>query len=93
VLLVGRRVEGVPEPLWSELRQLAGLAGARLAVAPAAAKLTGGAGAYLASYLFVVVDVRLGRVVWRGRAQGAAAATPEAAFLRAASTAIPEVMR
>jgi hypothetical protein len=86
--LVGERVEVVPDPMRAELRTLAGLTGCRLAVAPAAARIAGSAGAYVATYVLAVVDTRIGRVVWRGRVVGPAAATPEAAFAAAAGTAL-----
>lgn len=86
--LVRRGEQGIPDPLWAELRTLAALAGARLAVAPAAAKLAGTPGAYVASYLLVVVDTRVGQVIWRGRAVGVSAATPEAALRSAAGTVV-----
>ncbi|OGT96719.1 MAG: hypothetical protein A3I79_00060 [Gemmatimonadetes bacterium RIFCSPLOWO2_02_FULL_71_11] len=86
--LVGRTVQGVPDPLWAELRTLAGLTGARMAVAPAAARITGRPGAYIVSYVLVVVDTRVGQVVWRSRSTGSPAATPEAAFASAALAAL-----
>ena len=78
----------MPDPLWAELRTLAGLTGARMAVAPAAARITGRPGAYIVSYVLVVVDTRVGQVVWRSRSTGSPAATPEAAFASAASAAV-----
>lgn len=86
--LVGRKVQAVPDPLWAGLRTLAGLTGARLAVAPAAARITGRPGAYVVSYVLVVVDTRVGQVVWRSRSTGSPAATPEAAFASAARAAL-----
>lgn len=86
--LVGRKVQAVPDPLWAGLRTLAGLTGARLAVAPAAARITGRPGAYVVSYVLVVVDTRVGQVVWRSRSTGSPAATPEAAFASAALAAL-----
>jgi hypothetical protein len=88
VYLVGRKVEAMTDPLWAEVRTLAGLTGARMVVAPAAAKLSGRMGAYVASYVLVVADTRVGQVVWRSRVTGSPAGTPEAAFASAASTAI-----
>jgi hypothetical protein len=88
VYLVGRDVRGVPDPLWAELRTLAALTGARMAVAPAAAKIGGRPGAYVASYVLVVADTRVGQVIWRSRATGLPAATPEAAFASAALAAL-----
>jgi hypothetical protein len=87
--LAGPRVEQVPEPLASTLRSLAALSGARIAVVPAAARLSGRPGAYTATFVFAAVDARLNMVIWRGRTAGAPAETPEAALAGAARVAIP----
>jgi hypothetical protein len=87
--LLGRKVEQMADPLWSDVRTLMAFIGARNAVAPAGVKLEYGGGAYTASYVLVLVDARTGKVLWRGRSDGRAAATPGAALLSAASAAIP----
>jgi len=86
--LLGARVESMADPLWSELRALMGLTGARIAVAPAGVKIDRRGGAFTASYVLVMVDARTGQVAWRGRtdAQGA---TPEAALAAAAAATVP----
>lgn len=87
------RTERVPEPLWSAVRTLTGLTGARLAIVPAAAKIAGTEGAVTASYVFVLMDARVGRVVWRGRSVGAASSTLEAALASAAGAAVAGLVR
>jgi hypothetical protein len=87
--LVGSRVDAVPDPLWSQLRTLSALTGARYAVVPAAVQISGRPGAYAASYVLVAVDARTGQVAWRGRSTGRAAATPQAALALAAAAAAP----
>ena len=87
--LLARRVEAVPDPLWSSLRALGAVTGARWAVVPVAARLEGREGAINASFVFALLDPRLGRVVWRGRVSGPAAATAEAALAAAAAAAVP----
>jgi hypothetical protein len=87
--LLGRKVEQMADPLWSDVRTLMAFMGARNAVAPAGVKLEYQGGAFTASYVLVLVDARTGKVLWRGRADGRAAATPKAALLSAASAAIP----
>jgi hypothetical protein len=77
------------DPLWSDVRTLMAFMGARTAVAPAGVKLEVRGGSFTASYVLVMVDARTGKVLWRGRADGAAAATPGAALLNAASAAVP----
>jgi hypothetical protein len=89
--LLASRVEAVPDPLWSSLRALAALSGARMALIPAAVRLDGAEGAIRASYVFALVDARLGQMVWRGRVTGPAAATPEAALVVAAAHAVPSL--
>jgi hypothetical protein len=91
--LLARKVEVVPDPLWSSLRALAALTGARMAVIPVAAKLDGREGAVGASYVIAIVDARLGQMVWRGRVVGPSSATAEAALLAAAAAAVPGGIR
>jgi len=91
--LIGTRVETVPDPLWSEVRTLSAMMGARYAIVPAAVRIAGAAGAYRASYVLVAVDARTGQVVWRGRTDGAAAASPEAALARAAGAVVLSPLR
>jgi hypothetical protein len=90
--LVSPQVSEVPDPLWSDIRLLAALTDARFALVPAAVKVGGAPGAVTASLVLVAVDARTGRVVWRGRSESGAAATPEAALARAAAAAIPAVL-
>jgi hypothetical protein len=87
--LAGPRVEQVPEPLASTIRSLAALSGTRIAVVPAAARVSGRPGAYTATFVFAAVDARLNVVIWRGRTAGAPAETPEDALAGAARAAVP----
>ena len=91
--LLARKVEVVPDPLWSSLRALAALTGARMAVIPVAVKLDGREGAVSASYVIAIVDCRLGQMVWRGRVVGPSSATAEAALLAAAAAVVPSGIR
>ncbi len=91
--LLAKRVEGIPDPLWSSIRTLGALSGARMAVIPVAVRLAGRTGAVSATYAVAVVDVRIGQMVWRGRVTGPDAATPEAAFRAAAAAAVPSGIR
>ena len=78
----------VPDPIFAEMRTLAAITGARFAVIPAGARLLKATGGYTAEYVLVVADARTGNVLWRGRALGRAAATPEGALSAAAGTVI-----
>jgi len=91
--LLARKVEVIPDPLWSSLRALAALTGARMAVIPVAVKLDGSGGAVGASYVIAIVDTRLGQMAWRGRVVGPPSATAEAALLAAAAAAVPSGIR
>jgi hypothetical protein len=91
VYLAPRRVESVPEPLWSQLRALAAITGARLAVVPAVVRIEGSAGQLGAMYLLAVADSRTGLVVWRGRVVGSRAASAEAALASAAGAVLTGV--
>lgn len=84
--------EQVPEPLWSEIRTLAALTGARFAVVPAVARISGTTGAFVGTFVLVAVDARTGRIVWRGRSESAASPTAELALSRAAAAALPNVL-
>ncbi|HWO87931.1 MAG TPA: hypothetical protein VNL98_02145 [Gemmatimonadales bacterium] len=86
--IVSPRLAQVPDPLWSQLRSLAALTGARYAIVPPAVRFTGSPGAVRASYLLAAVDTRTGAVVWRGRLVGSAQASAEAALAAAAATAV-----
>ncbi|MEK6768902.1 MAG: hypothetical protein AABY85_07945 [Gemmatimonadota bacterium] len=88
VHLAGPRVQRVPEPLWSGIRTLVAMTGARMAIVPAVVRITGHPGALTAEYVLVVVDARIGEVLWRGRVVGAASSTAEAALARAAGAAV-----
>jgi len=83
--LMGSGVESLTDPLWSQLRAMEGLTGARIAVAPAGVKLERRAGSWVATYVLVMADSRTGKLQWRGRTDGAPAATPEAALHSAAA--------
>jgi hypothetical protein len=83
--LAGAEVERVPDPLWSFIRTLSAVTGARYAVVPAAVRVTGRAGAYVAEYVVVGADTRSGLVVYRGRTLGRPAADLRAAFASAAA--------
>jgi hypothetical protein len=91
--LLDRKVEGIPDPLWSSLRMLGALSGARVAVIPVAVRLEGKTGAVNATYAVAIVDVRIGQLVWRGKLIGPDAATPEAALTAAAAAAVPSGIR
>jgi hypothetical protein len=77
------------DPLWSQVRMLAGMTNARTAVAPAAVRINREGTAYTAEYVLVLVDPRDGRVLGRGRVIGAESPTPEAALVAAAAVAVP----
>jgi len=91
--LVSMRIDQVPDPLWSDIRTLAAMTDARYAIVPAAVRIAGAPGAFRASYVLVAVDARTGAVVWRGRSDGASAATPAAALALAASAAVPNPLQ
>ncbi|HVO34453.1 MAG TPA: hypothetical protein VMT21_02740 [Gemmatimonadales bacterium] len=86
--LMGSGVEALTDPLWSQLRTLEGMTGARVAVAPAGVKIERRGGSFVATYVLVMADSRTGRLQWRGRTDGAPAATPEAALKSAAAAAV-----
>ncbi len=86
--LMGSKVESLADPLWSELRTMSGMTGARTAVAPAGVKLDRRSGSYTASYILVIADSRTGRLQWRGRTDGAPQPTPEAALKNAAEATV-----
>jgi len=85
--LLGSHVESLTDPLWSQLRTMEGMTGARTAVAPAGVKIDRRGGKYVATYVLVMADSRTGKLQWRGRADGAPSATPEAALRSAAVAA------
>lgn len=91
--LAGPRVDRVPEPLWSSMRTLQAVTGARMAIVPAAARIAGRPGALVAELVFVGVDPRAGQVVWRGRVVGSPALTAEAALASAAGSAVQGLLR
>ena len=91
--LLARRVEAVPDPLWSSIRAVAALTGARMAFVPVAVKLDGRDGELTATFAMALIDVRLGQVAWRGRATGRPAASADAALISAAAAAIPTGIR
>ena len=91
--LLAKRVEGIPDPLWSSLRALGALTGARMAVIPVAVRLQGRPGAVSATFAVAIVDVRVGELSWRGRVTGPDQPTPEAALLAAAAAAVPSGIR
>jgi hypothetical protein len=87
--LANPKVESLVDPLWGQVRALAGMTNARMAVAPAAVRLDRRGSEYTAEYVLVLVDSREGTVLGRGRTQGPPAATPEAALAAAAAVAVP----
>ena len=91
--LLAKRVEAVPDPLWSSIRAVAALTGARLAFVPVAVKLDGREGAVTATFAMALIDVRLGQMAWRGRVTGRPAASAEAALVSAAAAAVPSGIR
>jgi hypothetical protein len=84
------RLKDAPEPLRTYIRQLVALAGgARFAMVPAALYLSPAPGDSLTVQLAaVLVDARLGRVVWRTLAVGRGETATEA-FRAALETIIP----
>jgi len=91
--LLARKVEVIPDPLWSSIRALGALSGARVALVPVAVRLDGRMGAVNATYAMAIVDVRIGQLLWRGRVTGPDAPTPEAALAAAAAAAVPSGIR
>jgi len=91
--LLAKRVEAVPDPLWSSIRTVAALTGARMAFVPVAVRLDGREGAVTATFAMALIDVRLGQLAWRGRVTGRPAATAEAALVSAAAAAVPSGIR
>lgn len=81
-------MDRIPDPQWAQVRSLAAITGARFAVVPAAARITGAPGSLTASFIMVLIDVRTGGVMFRARATGRAMATIEAALASAAGTVI-----
>ena len=86
--LASPSVQRVPDPLWAGIRTLVAMTGARMAVVPAAVRITGHVGALIAEYVMVIVDARTGEVLWRGRSVGGASPTAEAALASAAGAAV-----
>jgi hypothetical protein len=86
--LLSPKVESMADPLWSQLRTLAGMTNGRTAVAPAAVRIDREGMSYTAEYVLVLVDSRDGRVLGRGRTLGPAAPTPEGALVAAAAAAV-----
>lgn len=91
--LLAKKVEGVPDPLWSSVRALGALTGARVAVIPVAVRLEGRPGAVNATFALAIVDVRVGQLSWRGRVTGPDQPTAEAALTAAAAAAVPSGIR
>ncbi len=87
--LVSPKVEALVDPLWAQLRTLAGMTNAQMALAPAAVRIDRRGTGYAAEYVLVVVDCREGKVLGRGRTPGPVAATPDAALAAAAAAAVP----
>jgi len=85
--LIGAHVDALADPLWSQLRTMEGMTGARFAVAPAGVRIERRGGSFVATYVLVMADSRTGQLQWRGRSDGAPAATPEAALRSAAAAA------
>jgi hypothetical protein len=91
--LLARRVEAVPDPLWSSIRAVAALTGARMAFVPVAVRLDGRQGAVTATFAMAIIDVRLGQLAWRGKVTGRAAATAGEALVAAAAATVPSGIR
>jgi hypothetical protein len=91
--LIGSRVKSLSDPLWSQLRTLEGMTGARIAVAPAGVKIERHGAGFVATYVLVLADSRTGQLQWRGRTDGALAATAEAALKSAADAAVTGTAR
>lgn len=87
--LMSPKVETMMDPLWAQVRTLAGMTNARMALAPAVVRFDRKGTGYSAEYVLVLVDCREGNVLGRGRVPGPEAATPEAALVAAADAAIP----
>jgi len=88
--LLNPRVESLADPLWGQLRTMIALMSARTAVAPAGVRIDKHGDAFVAEYVLVLVDVRQGKVLGRGRMVGAPAATPEAALASGAAATVPQ---
>jgi hypothetical protein len=86
--LIGSHVDALADPLWSQLRTMEGMTGARIAIAPAGVKIERRGGSFVATYVLVMADSRTGQLQWRGRTDGAPAATVEAALKSAATAAV-----
>jgi hypothetical protein len=91
--LLSPRVESLADPLWGQLRTLIALTGTQTAVAPAGVRIDRRGDAYVAEYVLVLVDVRQGKVLGRGRMVGPPAATPEAALSSGAAATVPPPAR
>lgn len=91
--LLAKKVEGIPDPLWSSVRALGALTEARMAVIPVAVRLDGRTGAVNATFAVAIVDIRVGRLAWRGRVTGPDQPTPELALTAAAAAAVPSGIR
>ncbi len=64
-------INKLPDPLFSQIRNLSGVAGGRLALVPASLGFTPDEqGAGKAVLTLVLVDIRTGRVRWRNQAEG-----------------------
>lgn len=78
--LINPELDRIPDPLWSQIRVMAAVAGARFALVPAGVKLAGYPEAVVATYVLVLADTRTGTVLWRGRVSGPPARSAEAAL-------------
>ncbi len=87
--LLNPRVESLADPLWGQLRTLIALTNTPTAVAPAGVRIDRHGDAFVAEYVLVLVDVRQGKVLGRGRMVGPPAATPEAALASGAAAMVP----
>jgi hypothetical protein len=81
-------VERIPDPLWSQIRTLAAVTGARYAVIPAAVRVTGRDSAFVGEYVIVGADARSGGIVFRARALGRPSRTLTAAFASASASLV-----
>lgn len=85
---VGAAVDRIPDPLWSQVRLLSAVTGARYAVIPAAVRVTGRDSAYVAEYVIVGADTRTGGIVFRSRVLGRPSPTLRAAFASAGASLV-----
>jgi len=89
-LLRSPKMEDVPDPLWSYLRSLTSMAGARMALVPAMLEYFHAPEGYRAQLTMAVADSRTGRIPWRTVANGMGP-TPTRALTVAMNGVLPLV--